>query len=510
MSELRFNNVQSTKTSFFNSRIRVAVFAAALLATANSSVFAIPEEAPPQLEIQNAESTVAGIINTNNAFIRCGPADSYYPTLKLNKGTKITVVGMKGSWLKIVPPDGSFCYIAKAFVDRNGDGTVGKVNHDASPVRAGSTENTLKVVPLCQLSVGMDVKILGEQDEYYKITPPDGKAFVYIDRQFVDRDPDAKIVEPVAPVKPNPEATGPVVGKIEMPKLDAATIPGSAEAIAKTETPGQKPETGTTGTKPEMPQFGAGITPNIPGATGISSNTGTSIKTTQPTDANLGGTGKSITDDPAMVEALYDKAESEYAAITSKPLDEQVVTPLQKEYEFLIATAKLPSSMNRIAETRVATLKLRASAVEKLVEAKAAQLELQKKQMSLKSEQKELQDQVTANGVTVYTAVGELRASSLQVGGKTLYRLTDPANGRTVCYIRTSDPQHAVMLGKFVGVKGEISTEAQLSLKVVATPTELSVVDPAKIHRGVTASVLPPSMIMPDDASTASHVIEGK
>src|SRR5205823_3852581 len=94
-------------------------------------------------------------------------------------------------WLKVVPPDGSFCYISKAFVDRNGDGTAGKVNKDAVNVRAGSTLNSLKVVPLCQLSVGMDVKVLGEQDEYYKIEPPAGKAFVYVNKQFVDPDPNA-------------------------------------------------------------------------------------------------------------------------------------------------------------------------------------------------------------------------------------------------------------------------------------------------------------------------------
>ena len=522
MSEPRFNHVHSI--TIFSSRklaLRAAVFSLVMLGLSSivaPTAVAGPDDINQQVEvIENAQSSVLGIINTNNSFVRCGPsADTYYPTMKLNKGAKITVVGMKGTWLKIVPPDGSFCYVSKAFVDRNGDGTSGKINHEGSTVRAGSTENTLKVVPLCQLSIGADVKIIGEQDEFYKITPPEGKAYVYIDRQFVDRDTEVKADGGNEAAKPgNGAGTGNTIagagtaggstGKIEMPKLDpittgAGTSTGIGGAIAKIETP----------SKPEMPQFSNIPVPTTAESTGISSNTGTTIKsTTQPGDTSISGTGKSI-DDPAMVEALYDKAEAEYAAITAKPLDQHLATPLQQEYEFLIATKKLPTSMDAIAHSRVETLKLRAVAAVKLADAKAAQVEPDKKQMSLVAEQKELQDAIVANGVVIYTALGELRSSSLQIGAKTLYRLTDPANGRTVCYIRTDDNKYAGMIGKFVGVKGDITTESQLSLKVIASPTDATVVETSKVHRGVTATVLPPSMMNPDNATTAAHTIDGK
>src|SRR4051812_28742496 len=153
------------------------------------------------VEVENAKNSFPGIVNSNAVYVRCGPAESYYPTLKLDKGARVTVVGMKLDWLKIVPPEGSFCYISKAFVDRTGDGTSGKVNKDSVNVRAGSALNSLKVVPLTQLSVGMEVKILGEQDEYFKIAPPEGKAFVYINKQFVDPDPEAK-PKPIDQTKP--------------------------------------------------------------------------------------------------------------------------------------------------------------------------------------------------------------------------------------------------------------------------------------------------------------------
>src|SRR2546421_5145109 len=183
-----------SRTAAFATTLSLSLLLAPLAVKAGLPPDAPRDQASSQVQvIESAETQYPGIITTNAVYIRCGPADSYYPTMKLDKGARVTVVGIKLDWLKIVPPDGSFCYISKAFVDRNGDGTAGKVNKDAVNVRAGSTLNGLKVVPLCQLSVGMDVKIVGEQDEYYKITPPEGKAFVYVNKQFVEPDPNAKV-----------------------------------------------------------------------------------------------------------------------------------------------------------------------------------------------------------------------------------------------------------------------------------------------------------------------------
>ena len=125
--------------------------------------------------------------------------------------------------------------------------------------------------------------------------------------------------------------------------------------------------------------------------------------------------------------------------------------------------------------------------------------------MVLEAERKELEEQLAAKAVTAYTAVGELQNSSLQHGNKTLYRLTDPANGRTVCYIRTDDGKFLSLMGKFIGVKGELTTESQLGLKVI-TPTDAQSVDPAKLNHGVTATLYPASLLPTDDASAAAHI----
>jgi uncharacterized protein YgiM (DUF1202 family) len=420
-------------------------------------------DAPPA-GFDNAQNMVGGIINTDQVFVRCGAADSCYPTMRLDKGAHVNVVGMKMDWLKITPPDGSFCYILKVFVDRNGDGTAGKVNKDSVNVRAGSTLNTLKVQVACQLSVGDEVKILGEQDEYFKIAPPEAKAFAYVKKQFVDPDPNSA-PQPLQPVA----------------QVDAPKAPNAPKAT----------DNGTEQQTSPPP-----IT-NVEAVKDTTATTQSVAEATTPTTK--------ATDPAALVGAKFDEAEAAYTASNSKPLDQQPIADLIKQYETLAASDQLPSTLHRIADTRLATLKLRSQAATELANAKAAQEAMQKKQTALQAERKELEERGQALDVAVYTAVGDLQTSSLQLGNKMLYRLTDPANGRTVCYLRSDDSKYVNFLGKFIGVKGELTTEAQLSLKVI-TPNDVSEVDPSQVNHGVTATVVPPSMIAPDDASAAAHV----
>jgi SH3-like domain-containing protein len=421
----------------------------------------------PDTQVENAKNSFPGIVTANSVFVRCGPAESYYPTIKLDKGARVTVVGMKLDWLKIVPPDGSFCYISKAFVDRNGDGTAGKVNKDAVNVRAGSTLNALKVVPLCQLSVGMDVKIIGEQDEYYKIEPPAGKAFVYVNKQFVEPDPNAAPT-PNQPEKNTSVAKKNVEGNVAKPRAgDRRTATGS-----------QQPQTPAT-TQP--------------------AGEGTDVATTAPP------TTRPSAEDVAVVEAEFEKAEAQFTALGTK-LEVKPIDELIKQYEKIIAAEKLAPTLVQIAENHLETLKIRAASAAELAKAQEQQEQMRKKQQALQAERKELEEQLAQKSVSVFTAVGELQASSLQLGAKTIYRLTDPANGRTVVYVRSDDGKIVTLMGKFIGVKGELATESQLSLRVI-TPTAFEAVDPAKLGKGVTATVVPPSMLGAEGtASTAGHL----
>ena len=347
---------------------------------------------------------------------------------------------------------------------------------DSVNVRAGSTMNAMKVQVVCQMSAGEEVKILGEQDEYYKIAPPAGKAFLYVKKDFVDPDPNS-VPEKQAPVVAKNEPDAPI--KTTTPEANVPQPPASQEKptnVARNDERGSKPGS-PAATQP---------------ASGAVAKAGA---TTQPAN------------DEATAEAQFAQAEADYAQANNKPLDQQPIAKLIGEYEPLVGNDKLTNTLHRIAETHLATLKLRQKAADELAKAKEAQEQMQKKELALHGERKELEERLHELGVASYTAVGELQMSSLQLNSKTLYRLTDPANGRTVCYLRTDDPKYVTYLGKFIGVKGGLSTESKLSMKV-CSPTDVANVDPAKVGRGVSATIVPPSMSAgsPDDASAATHV----
>ena len=71
--------------------------------------------------------------------------------MQLNKGDKVTVVGHKFDWLKIAPPQGSFSYVAKIYVDRDGAASTGKINAMTCSC-AASTLNQLKAEPQTKLN----------------------------------------------------------------------------------------------------------------------------------------------------------------------------------------------------------------------------------------------------------------------------------------------------------------------------------------------------------------------
>src|SRR5206468_8476264 len=157
-------------------------------------------------EIDNSRFQFEGRVNANSVYIRSGASENDYPTMKLDLGATVTVVGIKFDWLKIVPPDGSFCYVAKAYVEKRGDGSVGRVNNQLN-VRVGSALNAMKTKVSAKLEPGTDVAIIGEQDEYFKIKPPQD-VYLYVNKQFVD--PVKQVaVNPNAPQTPKSEAAGP-------------------------------------------------------------------------------------------------------------------------------------------------------------------------------------------------------------------------------------------------------------------------------------------------------------
>jgi hypothetical protein len=403
------------------------------------------QDAAPNPDEGNSKFQFEGVVNANSVYVHSGPKENDYPTMKLDRGAHVTVVGIRFDWLKIIPPDGSFCYIAKAYTEKRGDGSLGRTNN-ALNVHIGSDLVTLKVKVAMRLEANTDVQILGEQDEYFKIKPPEG-VFLYVDKQFVD--PVKQIA--LVPTPSNP----PVDSGSVIPAPDPAPL-----AVV-----------GAT-TEPSI----AGVAPST------EPSVASGAPTTQPQDS------------VAIAQTEFDKLEASFAADSGKPLEDQDPSALSAGYDKLAKGGLLPDSLRKIAEYKAASLKARADDRAEYLVVKKQQDDMKARVAALRAERDELETRVKQTEIKSYTAVGTLRASSLQQGVQTLYRLTDPASGRTVIYLRTNDSKLGTLMNQFIGVKGTVTDDAQLSLKIIE-PTDFESVDQSKLYTSVMSQIVPPSLL---------------
>jgi uncharacterized protein YgiM (DUF1202 family) len=422
--------------------LRLASSLVGLLITASTAPAQEPVQVQPQ--VSNSRYQFSGTINSGDVYVRSGPGEAWYETQKLPQGTAVTVVGIKGDWLKIEPPAGSYCLVTKLYVDRRGDGSIGRVTRSDINVRAGSNLTSVKTTVLAQLNVGDEVKILGEQDEYYKIAPPAGTYF-YVHKQFVD--------------------PGKAVAVNAAPDPQPVSDP-TAETKAEFNTPALISETPTT--QPEKAAVAE-------------------VPATQPAPMVQGPT-------PEEVAAIdFNKLEAEYSLASAKPILDQPIKDLAARYDAILKNPALPDMDKQTAGLRLAVLKVRLTAQARLEDVKQVEAASAKRDQILSAERDELQKRLDANQVSLYAAVGQIEPSSLQFGAQTLYRLIDPDTGRTLVYLRGSDDQAVKLMGKFVGIRGEAVVDEKLNVKVIPA-TIIEPVDPAQVNTKVIAGIVPPSL----------------
>ncbi len=146
-----------------------------------------PKPAEEASDQPKAGFPYVGEATGDSVYVRCRPDQNWYPTTRLKRGDRVEVFGEQFGWLKIRPPRGSFCYIDKTLVTREG-ADKGVVNADNVYVRAGSDiqeHARKKTGVVTQLSKGAEVKILGEHpDGYYQIVPPKD-AYYWVSQAFI-------------------------------------------------------------------------------------------------------------------------------------------------------------------------------------------------------------------------------------------------------------------------------------------------------------------------------------
>jgi uncharacterized protein YgiM (DUF1202 family) len=407
------------------------------------------EDLQPQVE--NAKFQFSGQINAPAVQIRSGPSDNYYITTKLDKGTPVTVVGIKFDWLKIVPPEGSFSVVAKNFVAKDEGKNTGRIIGENVNVRAGSSVVPLKVTVQCKLPKGTEVTIVGEDDAYYHISPP-ADAYLYVHQKYVDPVKQVANATPPKPIKP-------IEKPIEKEKdIELAQLP------------------------PEKP--------------------------IESLSNQIVITRNSPTTQPIAIQAEFDRLESEFAGTAGKGLEDMPIPTLLAGYEVLLKDDHLPATMRRVATAKAASLKVKSKAREELLASRKNIADSDSTLAALRGEREGIQLRL-ADQIISYTAVGQLQASTLQAGAGTLYRLTDPANGRTLCYVRSNDAKFGSFLEKFVGVKGELVSETQLTVKALLA-TDIAVVDPADVSRKISAQIIPPSLLTKSPAPAPAQASTGE
>ncbi|MGN6504070.1 MAG: SH3 domain-containing protein [Tepidisphaeraceae bacterium] len=465
-------------------RSQVLVASIAAIASINLLSSSFTRADDDAVDSSMSQFQFSGLINADNVYVRSGASENDYPVLKLSKGDTVVVVGAKGDWLKILPPDGVFCVVGKVWVEKRGDGSIGRVRDGSTNanVRVGSNLNDMKAKVVTQVKPGDDVKILGDLDEYFKIAPPPG-AFVYVAKKFVD------VVKRVEVVNNN--------GAIEVKQADA-----SATATATPNTPTANASSSST-TPPSATPPGTTAPANATAnASATASATETPVPTTEP--AQAANTASANTAAPTTAPATtavtsaadFDALEAKFNAASKLPLDQQPVDELIAGYKKVVDEKSLPGSMLKIADYRLAGLQLRKDALTQLQETRQAAAALAAKQVPLQAEAAEIQQRMQQNQLKSFTAVGVLSSSSIYYNGKPLYRLTDPATGRTVVYIATTDPKIIGMEGTFIGVHGQVTDDTLRQIKFIS-PTSADAVDPADVTSGRVYGGMTPASVAP-------------
>jgi len=121
-----------------------------------------------------------GEVTADKVNVRAGANINFEKIVKLDKNAEVVAVEKSYDWYKVKLSDQAECYVHKKFIrfipDNYGVVTAKQVN-----LRAGPGE---KFSILGKIDAGVNVRILKEAGEWYKIEPPEG-SYGWISTQFI-------------------------------------------------------------------------------------------------------------------------------------------------------------------------------------------------------------------------------------------------------------------------------------------------------------------------------------
>jgi len=197
-----------------------------LAAVASSLAQAQREERPARPPIQPPTTQPQpGVywlrVTADRVNLRSRPDANSLTVARLKRDAVLRATGSEFGWHRVLPPEGVFSFVAGRYVEQQSDGTgVVSVRSATLRVRVGSL--VFDVDPMqCEVQTrlprGTTVRIIGRQDDWLKIVPPEG-VYMYVSGRHAARVSDEVAARLGAPRSPasqpggiTPTASGPTV-----------------------------------------------------------------------------------------------------------------------------------------------------------------------------------------------------------------------------------------------------------------------------------------------------------
>ncbi len=388
------------------------------------------------------------VVNGDEAMMRCGPEDNFYPIAKLVKGQLVRVDGEGGGWSRVGYPAGTGAFIgADSFQpDATGKtGTVTKANRLKALNMTTGLKGSWSPVFETPVAVGTKLTILdaeatpdGRGSTSFKIAPPDtARAFV--------------------------QSSG--LRKATNDEINAAMATKPAEPA--TATPGNKPVAAAP-----TPPAHAGEQPKNTPATAQKPETAPAPTPTTTVDVKPA---------PPTPPSPYEKLEAAFEAVKNQPPETAEFGPLMGEIQ--AAMDKLddsPSStmIRRRLDQRLNYLRLS-------IDIQAQKRKLAESQAGWSEHDKVIKQRMDEVArARQYTLVGRLSASTIYDGKRMplMYRVQTvggPAP-RTLAYLKPDATLKIdSKLGEVVGVLGTAQLDPTLRINII-TPQRVDTLEPAE------------------------------
>ncbi|MFW6060373.1 MAG: SH3 domain-containing protein [Phycisphaeraceae bacterium] len=411
-----------------------------------------------------------GEVNSEMAKVKAarlsGPGQSYKVHAVLNKGASVRIVDEEGSFYKIIPPDDASVFLPPGSVKPRSSEEAQQVlaeqgeDPSSDPVRAtieppddaDSSDSSSDTTGASRAEANAPATSASADEAEAEADDPAEAATAMQDGSTsddTDQTDEAATAADEAAADHDDETDDQTVASDD----DAESTEASSESepaeqtVAVDESDADDDDSAddvaVAGSEEEAADEGE----PVPSAT-------------QTVSANEGKDVAAVT--PAVSDRLK-RVERQNIPLFMKPLEEQPLEEMIADYEALEQEmAGLPAVDQRIVRMRLAALRRNQQLAETLGRINQARQSI--------DADRELPTRLREDAEISYDAVGKLLASGVY-DGRTLprmFRLIDPATGRTLAYIEPTDPviPHE-MLGEVVGVVGRKQYNDALKLQMI-------------------------------------------